>query len=214
MCFSATASFASGTALSIMGTAAIIRNKDKKNIALATIPLFFGIQQIFEGFVWNTASATLYHQISVYGFLAFALVFWPFYAPLAFYLTEKNRLRKKIMGVLFLLGITVSFYFLILLITQTIYSEVANNSIAYIIDAPLVIFFTIVYFIATCTSALTSSHKRLRNFGILLTISLALSLYFYFVTFTSVWCFFAAILSIIIFLYINDEYKQHAKQKI
>lgn len=211
MCFSATASFLSGTALSSMGTAALIRNKEKRNIPLASIPLFFGIQQIFEGFVWTTAAGSQCQQVSVYGFLVFALVFWPFYTPLAFYLAEKNDKRKKIMAFLFFLGTVVAFYFLRLMLTQPIHSEIVNNSIQYVINAPFVLTFTLIYFIATCVSAILSTHKRLRIFGILLTISLALSLYFYFVTFTSIWCFLAAILSIIIFLHINDNAKLHSK---
>ena len=208
MCFSAAASFTSGIALSGVGTAALIKNKEKSSIPLASIPLFFGIQQIFEGFVWSSLSNVQCHQISVYGFLAFALVFWPFYSPLAFFLAEKNIIRKKILLGLFALGTIVSIYFLGIMLTQPISSQVTNNSIQYLLDAPLVLVFTLIYFIATCASAILSTHKRLTYFGIFLTVSLAISLYFYFITFTSVWCFFAAILSLIIFSHINETSKQ------
>jgi len=211
MCFSAAASFTSGIALGGIGTTALIRNKEKKLIPLASIPLLFGIQQIFEGFVWSSAATSQCHQISMYGFLTFALVFWPFYAPLAFFLAENNIKRKKILLGLFALGTIVSIYFLGVLFTEKISSAVTSNSIQYILDAPLVEFFTLIYFIATCTSAVLSSHRKLSIFGIFLTISLATALYFYFITFTSVWCFFAAILSLIIFSYINDEAKQKIK---
>ncbi|MCX6735204.1 MAG: hypothetical protein NTZ25_04855 [Candidatus Peregrinibacteria bacterium] len=208
MCFSAAASFSSGIALSGVGTAALIKNKEKRSIPLASIPLFFGIQQLFEGFVWSSLATSQCHQVAVYGFLAFALVFWPFYSPLAFFLAEKNIVRKKILLGLFALGTIVSIYFLGIMLTQPISSEVTKNSIQYILDAPLVVFFTLIYFIATCASAILSSHKRLTVFGIFLTISLAIALYFYFITFTSVWCFFAAILSLIIFSHINESSKK------
>lgn len=208
MCFSAVASFTSGIALSAVGTAALIRNKDRGSIPLASIPLLFGIQQIFEGFVWTSAANSQCHQISVYGFLAFALVFWPFYAPLSFFLAEKNIIRKKILLVLFALGTIVSMYFLGVILTEPISSEVTKNSIQYMVDAPLVIFFTLIYFITTCASAILSTHKRLTIFGICLTLFLGIALYFYFSTFISIWCFFAAILSLIIFSHINEKAKK------
>jgi hypothetical protein len=208
MCFSATASFSSGIILSAVGTTALIKNKDKSSIALASIPLFFGIQQLFEGFVWISLPSTQCHQISMYGFLAFSLVFWPFYSPLAFFLAEKNIVRKKILLGLFALGTIVSMYFFGVMLTQPITSEISNNSIQYLVNAPLVLIFTLIYFIATCASAILSTSKKLKIFGIFLTLFLAISLYFYFATFNSVWCFFAAILSLIIFSHINEVAKQ------
>lgn len=208
MCFSAAASFSSGIILSGIGTAALIKNKEKRCIPLASIPLLFGIQQLFEGFVWTSLANSQCNQIAVYGFLSFALVFWPFYSPLAFFLAEKNIIRKKVLLGLFALGTIVSIYFLGIMLTQPISSQITNNSIQYILDAPLVIFFTLIYFIATCASAILSTHKKLTNFGILLTISLVIALYFYFVTFTSVWCFFAAILSLIIYNHVDGKSKE------
>lgn len=212
MCFSATASFSSGIILSAVGTAALIKNKDKGSIALASIPLFFGIQQLLEGFVWISLPNTQCHQISMYGFLAFSLVFWPFYSPLAFFLAEKNIIRKKILLGFFALGTIVSIYFLGVMLTQPITSEVSNHSMQYFVNAPLVLVFTLIYFIATCASAILSTYKRLKVFGLLLTVFLATALYFYFITFISVWCFFAAILSLIIFSHINEASKQQPKK--
>lgn len=208
MCFSAAASFSSGIALSGIGIAALIINKDKKAIALASIPLFFGIQQLFEGLIWTSGINTQCHQISMYGFLTFALVFWPFYCPLAFFLAEKNLIRKKILLGFFGLGTIVSIYFLGVILTQPISSEITNNSIQYIVNAPLVLLFTLTYFITTCASAILSTYKRLKIFGIFLTIFLTTTLYFYFITFISVWCFFASILSLIIFSHIYENSKQ------
>ena len=49
MCFSATASFISGTALCAIGVATLKQTKASAEIPFALIPLLFGIQQLTEG---------------------------------------------------------------------------------------------------------------------------------------------------------------------
>jgi len=51
MCFSATASFASGVLLSTVGAATIRENKEPSRRLFAAIPMVFGLQQLSEGFV-------------------------------------------------------------------------------------------------------------------------------------------------------------------
>jgi hypothetical protein len=52
MCFSPTASFVAGVAISTVGVATLKNVKNKREIPFALVPLIFGIQQIIEGFVW------------------------------------------------------------------------------------------------------------------------------------------------------------------
>ena len=60
MCFSATASFISGTALCVIGVATLKQTKAPAEIPFALIPLLFGIQQLTEGVIWlSSATACL-----------------------------------------------------------------------------------------------------------------------------------------------------------
>jgi hypothetical protein len=52
MYFSATASFAAGVSLSILGVATAKRAERKAEIPFAIIPLLFGAQQIVEEMLW------------------------------------------------------------------------------------------------------------------------------------------------------------------
>ena len=54
MCFSPEASFAGGIIISAIGVATVRKVHNPTQIVFASIPLFFGIQQIAEGFVWIT----------------------------------------------------------------------------------------------------------------------------------------------------------------
>ncbi len=73
MCFSAPASFISGTALSVIGVAALKRTESKSEIPFALIPLLFGIQQLTEGVIWLTFSydAPLLRQSMTYIYSGF-----------------------------------------------------------------------------------------------------------------------------------------------
>lgn len=52
MCFSATASFTAGTALSAVGGLTLRKSRGKAELPLALVPLMFGIQQLSEGVLW------------------------------------------------------------------------------------------------------------------------------------------------------------------
>ena len=82
MCFSVGASFATAGTLSVISLLSIKQVAHKKElIPFALTPLFFGIQQACEGFVWitinNGDTTSLLHVISMYSFLFFAAMFWP-----------------------------------------------------------------------------------------------------------------------------------------
>ena len=57
------------------------------------------------------------------------------------------------------------------------------------------------YVLATCASSLLSSHRAIRLFGVATLVSLTAAAAFYATWFISVWCFFAAVLSIFVLLY-------------
>ena len=48
MCFSATTSFAAGTALTAVGVISVRKSAGKAELPLALVPLLFGVQQISE----------------------------------------------------------------------------------------------------------------------------------------------------------------------
>ena len=52
MCFSANASFISGSVLTIVGVATVLKAKTPSQAAFGSVPFIFAIQQFSEGFVW------------------------------------------------------------------------------------------------------------------------------------------------------------------
>lgn len=207
MCFSATASFVAGMALSATGVITLKKAKAKSQLPFAAIPLLFGMQQIIEGGVWLSFQQGMpfLNQVATYVFVMLAYVVWPTFVPFSIGLLETDPHRRKILYAFQCIGSAVSLYLLYFIIQHPITSHVVNESIAYTAPKQYGVLIVGLYMLATCGSGLFSSHRMINILGILATISFAVAYYFYTASFLSVWCFFAAILSIFIYWYFRTK---------
>lgn len=202
MCFSATASFAASAVLGTTGIVALSTVKDKRDYFIAAVPVLFAVQQFIEGLVWVTFGQGLLTESFAYGFLFFAFLLWPVYIPLAVWAHERDPRRRCLLRYLIFFGSMGSFYLLVLLFTQSLGVELAGHSIYYKIDAPFEVQGIILYVSVTVGALLMSSSPLIQWFGALSLLSAAFAWFAYEKAFTSVWCFFAAILSLVIVGYL------------
>ena len=207
MCFSATVSFIAGASLSAVGTATVKKTKRKEEIPFAMIPLLFGIQQISEGLVWLSfqLNAPLLNISMTYVYSLFSHVLWPIFIPFAIGLLETTPWRRKVLYGFQLIGIIIGLYLLYSIIKYPITSQSVNKSIEYVSPHFYVIPTLVLYFAATCFSTFFSSHRIINVFGALTLLFAYVAYQFYATTFISVWCFFAAILSLIVYLYFYHQ---------
>jgi hypothetical protein len=205
MCFSATASFTAGTALVAVGGLTVSRSRGKAELPLVLVPLLFGVQQITEGGLWIALNHHLagLQSWTTYIFSLFSHVLWPIWVPLAILLVETHRTRRTLLGIFQAVGLTVGLYLLYFLISSPVSARIHQNSIFY--DSPHFYLggIVVLYLSATCLSGLFSSHRCINVFG-LLAFALAILAYEISVkTFVSVWCFYAAVLSLLIFVHFS-----------
>ena len=210
MCYSAGASFAAGVIISAVGVATVIVVHKPSQRLFAIIPLLFAIQQFAEGCLWLTLQSSDYelvNNICNYIFLITAQVIWPVLMPLSVLLMEKESKRRRLLRILFVAGMALSLYYGFYLLTSNVTSEILNCHILYTIESPktlsLPIF--ILYLATTIAPLFISSVKRMYLMGILILFSLVIALFFYKVHLTSVWCFFAAVISIVIFWILRSD---------
>ena len=202
MCFSANASFAAGGVLAAVGAATIKENKFKRGLVYALIPLLFATQQIIEGFQWLSEKGGMWSQIFGYGFLFFAIVLWPVYVPIAVYLIEPRNDKKHRLGLFIFLGAVISAYSLINLILAPItISAEACCHVHYAFQMPFGLAVGGCYIVATCRSLLFSSHRWVKAMGIVAFLSLVAAFLYARATYVSVWCFFAAVLSVMVLVH-------------
>ena len=200
MCFSAPASFTAGAALTAAGIVTQPRAKTLGERLYAAVPLFFGIQQLLEGFQWLADKPGPASQALGYAYLFFAYLFWPTFVPIVVYLIEKDPKRKQVLAAFIALGVAVSLASLYKLGSYPLVVTEVCHSLAYRVGTPTDMLGLLLYVIATCGSMACARRPGLRLMAIVALIAFIVSDLAFTYAFASVWCFFAAILSVVIFV--------------
>jgi hypothetical protein len=205
MCFSASASFIAGTSLCAIGVATVKKVEARNELPFAMIPLLFGIQQLTEGVIWLTFSheAPLLKQTMTYLYSIFSHVLWPMYVPFAMGVMEAVRWRKKAIFAFEAAGVIVGLYLLYFIVTRPVVAEVVGSHIVYVSPHFYLIPMIVFYLAATCVSCFFSSHGFVRLFGVLALLSYIAAYVIHVEALVSIWCFFAAILSLLIYLHLR-----------
>lgn len=213
MCFSATASFIASGGITGVGLATKPQIKQKRDYPLLAIPFIFALQQAIEGAVWLSIGTSA-QACTTYSFVLFTHIFWPMFVPIAFYFHERDEDRRNKIKVFIFIGIALGLYLGFSLIKSGLYFVVQENHLGYFYNAYGDWFLMILYFIVTVVPPLLSSSKLLRFFGWSLVISYIVTYMFFIEALFSVWCFFAAVLSIQIFLHFYLLKTAQARKKL
>ena len=213
MCFSATASFSAGALLLGAGTRTLRLAGTRRELPFAAIPLRFSIQQLAEGvlwlsFGWNTPVLTA-AVTQFYSF--FSHVLWPVYVPVASWLIEPPGQRRRLLRVLALLGMLVAVFLLYGMFAFPIKAAPVGGHIEYASPHFFAVAVMLLYLASTTLSMLLTSHPMVRLFGGAALVAWILSYLVYARWFISVWCFFAALLSLIVCVHVvGARYRREA----
>lgn len=215
MCFSATASFSAGVLLSGLGAASLQKAKAPREYPFAAVPLLFGIQQITEGFLWLSMTHPDYAGLqadTTWLFLLFAQPLWPLWAPWSMWLLEKDEKRKRWLTVFLGAGILLSVYFLYCMFTFDLTAAVLENHIRYYLYFPETLEWITgpLYLLTTLVPLFISSVPKMKIYALINLVSFAISLFFFFEYLLSVWCFFAACLSIAVLVIMTNMERDRA----
>lgn len=209
MCFSATASFVSASVLTVAGVISISSAKKKHQKLFAAIPLLFGTQQLIEGLLWlvlpdPSKQATI--QMLTLLFLFFAQVVWPLWVPLSVWVYEEDPKRKNTLLLFLVIGIIVSGYLSYCLINFDVAAVMKEHHIQYQLSfiQKIVPISGWLYFVTTVIPPFISTCHRMRILGTIIFLSYVVSKVYFNDYLISVWCFFAAILSILVILVIRQ----------
>lgn len=203
MCFSAEAAFVAGAAITVVGVATLTESRGAKELPLAVLPLAFGLHQITEGFVWlgleGEVSAAV-GRAAMYTYLVFAWAFLPLLAPLAIFLVEPLRRRRRIIGAFVVLGGVVGTALAYRLVVESISARINGHVVEYLGGGGAGGALTAAYVVATCGAFLLSSRVYIRWFGVANAAAVALLVVVQSQGLTSLWCVWAAVVSVLIFL--------------
>lgn len=204
MCFSATANFVGSGVLAGVGVVTLTKVKHRRELLFAALPTFFAIHQFIEGFVWlgldGILSPKVAHNMGA-AFMLYAQGLLPFVLPLSVILFEPDAKSRKRMLPFLVLGTLTALYILWALTAYPTEVFVKGNSIVYINQATNNEVVAVLYVIVTCGSLLFSKVKDMVIFGIANMAILLLVMAFKRYAFTSLWCAYAAVASVIILAY-------------
>jgi len=201
MCFSAPASFIAGAALSTVGVATLRMTSRRAEIPFASIPLLFGVQQIVEGMIWLSfrEGSTLPNPALTLVYSLFSHVLWPIWVPYAVGRLENVPWRKTALLACQIAGLAVGAYLLYFIVKFPVTSRVLGQHIVYESPHFYIIAVMALYLAATCLSSLLSSERFIQAFGALSLVTFVAAYLIHVATLVSVWCFFAAVLSFMVY---------------
>jgi hypothetical protein len=215
MCFSAEASFTAAAILLPAGGFAIRKayQVNPNLVPLATLPLLFGIQQLFEGLVWtgNTLSSDKMVERYSVAYMFFSWLAWPIWVPLSTYFLEPCRRRHVYLLFAILGGIIGAMqYFPYFAHDGWLLTKFLPNAISYegtvLFDYIMQREYTYaIYLFVIIVPLLTSSNRRAQVFGILISLVAVTTYLFFQFAYISVFCFGGAVMSLYIIYFIYRE---------
>ena len=204
MCFSATASFSAGAFLLGVSVLTLRAARRPRELPLAAIPLLFAIQQLTEGVIWLTFrhEAPMLNAVMTHVYSFFSHVLWPVFVPVAVLLIEPPGRRRTALAAIAAAGLAVGAYLMYTLVLFTVVARPTGQHIEYVSPHFFAAAVMSLYLLSTCVGPILSTHRMVRVFGVLALLSFATVYYFYATWFISVWCFFAALLSVTILVHL------------
>ena len=204
MCFSAVANFVGSGALGGVGVVTLTKVKHRRELLFASLPTLFAIHQFIEGFVWLGLDGVLRpavtHDMGA-AFMLYAQGLLPFLLPLSVLLFEADAKSRRRMLPFLALGTGTALYILWALTAFPTQVYVKGNSIVYINQATNNTVVAALYVIATCGSLFFSKVRAMVAFGAANLTILLIVMAFKRYAFTSLWCAYAAIASVIVLAY-------------
>ena len=206
MCFSATASFTATAVLVPAGalTAHRAYTTDRRYVAIGVLPLLFGLQQFSEGMVWMGGARQAPALIATFslGYMFFAWFLWPVWVPFATFFTEPAR--RKPLYLLFAIGggtLGGLQYVPYFAHDGWLVTTFLNRAIAYggteLLDLVIGRNSTYAIYLGIIIAPLlVASDRRLRVFGVLVSLVFVTTYLFFRYAYISVFCFGGALMSL------------------
>jgi hypothetical protein len=202
VCFSAEADFVSGAVIGVIGIATLTKVDSPREFPLAVLPLAFALHQIAEGFVWRDLDTGAAHSagVAVYLYVAFAWVVLPVFAPFAIMILEPPGRRRRAIGGLVVLGAIAAAYLAAAIVRGDVSAHAVEHTIQYGGAGGLATVATVLYILATCGAPLLSGFRAIVWFGVANILAVAAFAIVQAEGLTSLWCTWAAVVSVLIYL--------------
>ena len=199
MCFSPTGDLVGGSVVVAIGIDTCLHVRGRPEyIAIAALPVVLGLHQIDETIVWwwlqgHVSSAWGHPAMWIY--LFFALVVLPTLVPTLFFFVEPVGPRRRRIVPFGVLGLAVSAVLLEAMLVGHPSAHLGTYHLVYSIGLRHGIAIIGLYIVATCGPLLVSGFRAVVWFGVANLVAVIVLVLLCASGFTSLWCFYAALLS-------------------
>ncbi len=203
MCFSVEADVVAGAALLPVAAVSLRQVRHPREALFAALPLVFAVHQLVEAVVWAGAGGDVspgVTEVAMYGYLAIALPLLPSLVPLAVLLLEPPGRRLRVAPFL-VVGAAVSAYLTFVLVTHDV--EVARHphALDYSTGLQHGVVWAVLYVVAVIGPAVLSGYRSIVVFGVANLVGLAVVAWLLRDAFVSVWCVYAAVVSVLVLVH-------------
>ena len=207
MCFSPEGDLVGGVVVVAIGIDACRHLGDRKEyLFVAGLPLLLGLHQITEAFVWfglqGRVSATL-GNMAMWIYLLFALVALPVLGPLLVLSIERTPARRWRIAPFVAAGALTSAILLVTMLRTHPTAHLGTYHLAYSFGLRHGTLVVGLYIVATCGSMLASGFRHVFWFGVSNLVAIVVLARLSADGFTSLWCFYAALASAAIALWLR-----------
>ncbi len=207
MCFSPTGDLAGGAVVVSIGIDACRHLQRRfEYVAIAVLPVALGLHQIDETFVWWALQGHVSRsigEVAMWIYLLFALVVLPTAVPImVYYFTPRSTRRWRVVPFM-ILGVIVSSILFEAMLVGHPAARLGTYHLAYTIGLQHGIVIIGLYIVATCGPMLASSFRPMRWFGVANVIAVVALALLCASGFTSLWCFYAAVVGAAIALHLR-----------
>ena len=165
-----------------------------------------GLHQIDEAFVWWSLRGIVSPQlgtISMWIYLIFALVLLPVIVPLLVVSIELTAAMRRRIIPFVVLGAAVGIYLLVAMLRSPPTVHLGSYHLAYSIGLKNGILVVGAYVVATCGALLASKMRHVFWFGVANLVAVVALARLCADGFTSLWCFYAALVSAAVALFLR-----------
>jgi hypothetical protein len=204
VCFSASANFVGSAVLGAIGVATLAEVKHRRELLFAAMPCLFALHQFTEGFVWlglNGQMRPIVAHDAGAAYILYAQGLLPFLLPFSVFLMESTPNRRRRMFDFTALGALLALYILWGLIAYPVQIYARGHGIVYLNQISTTDTVAVLYVVATCGALFFSGWRALVLLGALNVAGLLVVMVVRRYEFTSIWCAYAAVVSIVIYFF-------------
>jgi len=206
MCFSPEVDLAAGLVIGAIGIDALRHVDDRRDVAIASVPVVLGAHQLIESVVWGGLQGRVPEvagEVALVAYLVIALGVVPVLVPWAVKQAERDPRRRSMMTPFVVLGVVVAAVLVFSLADAPYGASIGGRYVAYSVVVLGGGVTAGAYAVAACVPLLLSSSSILRVFGVFNAIAFFALSTLLVTGLISLWCVWAAISSIVIVRYLH-----------